>query len=144
MTARESDESSTRPSRWSLLERRRIVELTHVKGASISGIALAHGLHPTVLSRWRSLYRAGKLSDTSPRERSSGSAAGATLLPVMISGRRPEDEATSEVAVRSPASLRTYESAVVHVSFSSGVALRIETGSLDVTFVRALLAELRG
>jgi transposase-like protein len=126
-----------------LSEKRRIVELTHIKGASISEIALAQGIHPTILSRWRSLYRAGKLSDDSPRERPpSVTPAGAALLPVMISTRNPKD--ASQAVASSPASSRTHENAIIHVSFSSGAALRIETGSLDVTFVCALLAELRG
>jgi transposase-like protein len=143
MAVTEPRNSSVRQPRWSLSEKRRIVELTHVKGASISAIALAQGIHPTILSRWRSLYRAGKLSDDSPRERSSGAMAGAALLPVMISTRRSEDAPVAQVAVDSPVSSRTHESAVVHVSFSSGAALRIETGSLDASLVCALLAELR-
>src|SRR5438105_1454863 len=125
MVATETRNSSARPHRWSLSEKRRIVELTHDKGASISEIALAHGVHPTVLSRWRSFYRAGKLSDTSPRERSSGTAARATLLPVMISTRHPEDADVSQVAVGSSASARTHENGIIHVSFSSGTTLRI-------------------
>lgn len=92
------------------------------------------------------LYRrtVGKLSDDPPRERSSGTAAGTTLLPVMISTRHPDGTAITQSAVDSTAIARPHESAVVHVSLSSGATLRIETGSLDVSFVCALLAELRG
>jgi transposase-like protein len=144
MAAKETRNSSDRLRRWSLSEKRRIVELTHSKGASISEIALAHGLHPTSLSHWRSLYRAGKMSDASQRAHPSGATVQAALLPVMISTRHPGDASVSQAAVDSSTSLRTHENAVIHVSFSSGTALRIETGSLDVTFVRALLAELRG
>lgn len=135
---------SARQHRWSLSEKRRIVELTHGKGASISEIALAHGIHRTVLSRWRSLYRAGKLSDGLPRKRSSGTGAGATLLPVMISTRHQEEADVSQVTVSSTASSRTHEKAVIHMNLPSGATLRIETGSLDATFVCTLLAELRG
>lgn len=144
MVATETRNSSARPHRWSLSEKRRIVELTHSKGSSVSEIALAHDIHPTVLSRWRSWYRAGKLSDGLPRKRSSGTAAGAALLPVMISTRHPEEADISKVTVGSRASSHTHENAVIHVSFSSGATLRIETGLLDATFVCALLAELRG
>jgi transposase-like protein len=144
MAAKETRSSSDHLRRWSLSEKRRIVELTHSKGASISEIALAHGLHPTSLSHWRSLYRAGKLSDASPRAHPPGATMQATLLPVMISTRHPGDASVSQAAVDSSASLRTHENAVIHVSFSSGATLRVEIGSLDVTFVRALLAELRG
>ena len=144
MAATETRNPSDRLRRWPLSEKRRIVELTHGKGASISKIALAHGLHPTSLSHWRSLYRAGKLSDDPPRKRSSGTAAETTLLPVMISTRHPEDAAIAQPALDFPASSRTHENAIVHVSLSSGATLRIETCSLDVSLVRALLAELRG
>lgn len=144
MAARETLDSSDRPRRWSSLEKRRIVELTHSKGASISEIALAHGIHPTSLSHWRSLYRDGKLSDAALRKRSFGTAAEATLLPVMISTRHPEEEAVSLVASDSAASTRTHPNGIVQVSLSSGATLRIETPSLDAPFVCALLAELRG
>lgn len=144
MAATETRHSPARQSRWSLSEKRRIVELTHVKGASISEIALAQGIHPTILSRWRSLYRAGKLSDDAPRDRSPSAAAETTLLPVMISTRHPEDAPVGRDAVVVPAISRMHENTVFHMSFSSGSTLRIETCSLDVTFVRALLAELRG
>jgi transposase-like protein len=122
-----------------LSEKRRIVELTHVKGASISEIALAHGIHSTLLSRWRSLYRTGKLSDNPPCKRSSDAASAAALLPIMISAKRPEE---GDPVADIPA--RTDQSAIVHVHLSSGTTLRIETGSLDTSFVRALLVELRG
>jgi transposase-like protein len=144
MVATETRKSSDRLRRWSLSEKRRIVELTHSKGASISEIALAHGLHPTSLSHWRSLYRAGKLSDASPRAHPSGSTMQAALLPVMISTRHQGDASVSQASVDSSASLRTHEKAILHVSFSSGATLRIETGSLDATFVCAVVAELRG
>lgn len=143
MAAKESRDPSV-PRRWSASEKRRIVELSLRKGTSVSEVALAHGLHPTSLSHWRSLYHAGKLSQNSPRARTSGTAAGAALLPVMISTRHPEDAAIAQPAVDFPASSRTHENAVVHVSLPSGATLRIETGSADATFVCALLAELRG
>ena len=124
MAAKETKNLSARPPRWPLSEKRRIVELTHVKGASISEIAEAHGIHPTILSRWRSWYRAGKLSDDAPRERSSGAAATTTLLPVMISTRHSEDAAIAPPAMDFRASSRAPENAVVHVSLSSGVTVR--------------------
>lgn len=144
MTVTETRTSPARLPRWSSSEKRRIVELTHGKGASISEIARAHDIHPTVLSRWRSLYRSGKLSDDPARKRSSNAAPAAALLPVMISARRSEDARIADAIVDSPVRSHAQESIVVHVSLSSGTTLRIESGRLDATFVRALLAELRG
>jgi len=140
MVATKTRNSSARPPRWPLSEKKRIVELTHGKGASVAEIALAHGLHPTVLSRWRSLYRTGKLSDAAQRKRSSTAEPGTALLPVMISTRSLEDAAIAQTVARS----RRHENAVVHIGLSSGATIRIETDSLDATFVCALLAELRG
>jgi transposase-like protein len=143
MAITDTQDSSARPRRWSLSEKRRIVGLTQSKGASISEIALAHDLHPTSLSHWRSLYRAGKLSDGSPRERSSGTAAKSALLPVVISARRSSSAPALSAAVHSVASSRAHESDIVHVTLSSGAAIRIEGKSLDASLVCALLAELR-
>src|SRR5476651_169345 len=98
MAAKETRSSSDHLRRWSLSEKRRIVELTHSKGASISEIALAHGLHPTSLSHWRSLYRAGKMFDASPRAHPPGATVQAALLPVMISTRHPGDASVSQAA----------------------------------------------
>jgi transposase-like protein len=142
MATTKTQYSSVRPRRWSLSEKRRIVELTQSKGASISEIALAHGIHPTSLSHWRSLYRTGKLSEGSPRDPSSGVAAQAALLPVVISTRRQTGAPASQAAVRSTVSSCTH--GIVHVTLSSGATLRIESKSLDATFVCALLAELGG
>ena len=46
---------------WPLAEKRRIVELTLRAGVSVRAIAREQGVHPTSLSHWRTLYRAGKL-----------------------------------------------------------------------------------
>jgi transposase-like protein len=125
MAVTETRNSPARSLRWSSSEKRRIVELTHGKGASISEIARSQGIHPTVLSRWRSLYRSGKLSDNPPRRRSSNAAPAAALLPVMISVRGSEDEGIGDAIVDSPARSHAQESTVIHVSLSSGTTLRI-------------------
>lgn len=143
MAATESCDPSV-PRRWSASEKRRIVELSLRDGTSVSEVALAHGLHPTSLSHWRSLYHARKLSQNSPCARTSRTAAGAALLPVMISTGSQADAPVSQTAGAFTAGLGTYERDIVHVTLSSGATLRIETGSADATFVCALLAELRG
>jgi transposase-like protein len=143
MATTESRDPSV-PRRWSASEKCRIVELSLREGASVSEIALAHGIHHTSLSHWRSLYRAGKLSQNSPRARTSRTAAGAALLPVMISTGSQADAPVSQTTGDFAAGLGTYERDIVHVTLSSGATLRIETGSADATFVCALLAELRG
>jgi transposase-like protein len=51
-------------------EKRRIVQLTLVEGASVVAIAHEHGVHPNSLGQWKALYRAGKLdAPAKPRAR---------------------------------------------------------------------------
>jgi hypothetical protein len=72
------------------------------------------------------LYRAGKLSDGSPRKHSSGTAAKDALLPVVISARRSSSSPALPTAVHSVASSRAHESDIVHVTLASGAMIRIE------------------
>jgi transposase-like protein len=130
--------------RWPTVEKRRIVELTLREGASISEIALAHGIHPTSLSHWRSLYRAEKLTGESRRKPTRGSTASAKFLPVTIAAEQEQNTRSARATVTSTVSMQMRESSTVHLSLPSGVTVRFETGTLDVAFVRALLAELRG
>jgi transposase-like protein len=44
-----------------LEEERRIVEETHVKGASVSSVAHRHEVNPNQVFAWRQLYRQGLL-----------------------------------------------------------------------------------
>lgn len=37
------------------------VKLSHLKGASVKGVAESLGIHPFMLSRWRKEYREGKI-----------------------------------------------------------------------------------
>jgi transposase-like protein len=129
--------------RWPTVEKRRIVELTLREGASISEIALAHGIHPTSLSHWRSLYRAEKLTGESPRKHARGSATSAKFLPVTIAAEQEQNTRLSRATVSSTVSMQMRESSTVYLSLPSGATVRFETGALDFAFVRALLAELR-
>src|SRR5664279_6489857 len=57
-------------------EKRRIVELTLVEGASVVGIARESDVNPNSVHRWKALYRAGKLdASVKPRARVAGPAA---------------------------------------------------------------------
>jgi transposase-like protein len=130
--------------RWSTSEKRRIVELTLREGASVFEIALAHGIHTTSLSHWRSQYRAGKLTGKSSRKHVRGSAASAKLLPVTIAAEQEEHTRSARATVSSTVSMQMRESNTVYLSLPSGATIRFETGTLDVALIRALLAELRG
>jgi len=58
----------------SLEEKRRIVEETLAEGASVAGVARAHGVNANLVFNWRKLCKAGRL----------GGRGGAKLLPVKV------------------------------------------------------------
>lgn len=141
MSASEAPRRGAPRSRWSISEKRRIVELSLSEGASVSEIALAHGLHHTSLSRWRSLYRSGELSGGSARKRACSSTASEKFFPVMIT----EEQERNAQSPRATTSMKTQmrESGTVSLSLPSGATLHFEIGTLDFAFIRALLVELR-
>jgi transposase-like protein len=119
-------------------EKRRIVELTLVEGASVVAIAHEHGVHPNSLGQWKALYRAGKLdAPANPRARAAGPAGSATFVPVSLAPevRRPQPAMRSEAAFG--------RSSIVQLVLASGATLRIETTALDAALVCALVAELQ-
>jgi transposase-like protein len=137
--AAEKSASQRAPRRYlSPAEKRRIVELTLVEGASVVGIARESDLNPNSVHRWKALYRAGKL-DASAKRRAhvAGPAASATFVPVSMI---PEVR-RSEPATRSDAAVG--RSGIVQLMLASGATLRIETAALDAALVCALVAELR-
>ena len=88
--------SERRVRRWrSVAEKRRIVELTFVPGASVALVARAHGVNANQVFKWRGEFERGELSEPV--------LASASLLPVPpLAGlflpatpplRRPHDNA---------------------------------------------------
>ena len=116
------------PRRWSVEEKRRIVELTQVAGASISAIAHEHDVHPTVVSQWRKLYREGKLAERSPQNGLKASDP-AMFLPVKLQ---------SKTALTALAGHTLLE-----VALPSGTVIRIETPVLDAQLLCTLLAQVQ-
>ena len=122
--------------RWPLAEKRRIVELTLRAGASIQTIAREQGIHPTSLSHWRTLYRAGKL-DLPSTSQVRTSVPRATLLPVSIASaaREPQPSSRPDAAIGG--------GDVLHLTLVSGATLRIEARALDAGLLCALVAALQ-
>jgi transposase len=125
--------------RWPAAEKRRIVELTLRAGASVGEIAREHGVHPTSLSHWKKLYRAGKLDaqDQSTPRVAAAPPASATFVPVSLirAVRRPQPPARPDAGACGRS--------VVQLVLTSGATLRIETGALDAALVCALVVALR-
>ena len=61
-----------------LEEKRRIVEETHVKGASVSSVARRHEVNANQVFAWRQLYRKGLLDPKAAPEKTE-------MLPVRVS-----------------------------------------------------------
>ena len=139
MASSEASNHGSAARSWPVAEKRRIVELTLREGASISEIARAHGLHYNSVSRWRALYRSGKLKAPSrPAPQVPTPAASAALLPVTISsGVR-----AARLAAPSPTA-RGREISIVQLTLPSGATFRLECGELDAALVSVLLAEAR-
>ena len=49
--------------RRSIAEKRRIVELAMLPGASVAGVARQHGVNANMVHYWRNLYRQGRLGE---------------------------------------------------------------------------------
>lgn len=103
--------------RRSVAEKRRIVELTLVAGASVALVARAHGVNANQVFKWRREYERGELVKALPSS---------SLLPVVLSG------------CDSPQ--RT--SASIHIEFPGRVLISIE-GDADPTLLRSILESLR-
>jgi transposase len=103
--------------RRSVAEKRRIVELTLVAGASVALVARAHGVNANQVFKWRREYERGELA--APPSPSS-------LLPVVLSGAdRPQTISAS-----------------IHIEFPGRALISIESGA-DPILLRSILESLR-
>ena len=105
--------------RWrSVAEKRRIVELTLVPGASVALVARAHGVNANQVFKWRREFERGQLL-----ERVS---APASLLPVVLSDRdKPQAS-----------------SACIHIELQGRALISIASGA-DAALLRTILECLR-
>jgi transposase len=113
--------------RWTVEEKRRIVEETLVEGASVARVARAHGVNANQVFGWRRLYRAGRL----------GGGGAVKLLPVSVSENSPPPIVSprSEHPVAMPGPGR------IHIELRHA-QVRIEGGA-DPALLRVLLECLR-
>jgi transposase len=114
--------------RWSIAEKRRVVEETLVEGASVARVARAHGINANQVFGWRRLYLAGRLGEPKP---------GIKLLPVRVS----ESEAAPIAVEHHPSDFQPAQPGTIHIELRQA-QVRIE-GSADPAVVRVLLECLR-
>lgn len=118
--------------RWSVEEKRRIVELTLVPGASVARIAQAEGVNANQVFLWRRAYRKGEL------------LAGSALLPVLIEADASGcAELTSDVDVAQAATEQPVAalSGSIHIEFPGRAAISVERGA-DRALLRTILESL--
>ena len=130
VTPRDKEDSVVwRRQRWSIAQKRRIVEETLTPGTSVARVARAHNVNTNQVFGWRRLYMAGRLGEQK---------AGIKLLPVRVSEEQPASvvvEHGGRDCFQPPAAGRIY--------LELGKAqMRIE-GNADPALVRVLLECLR-
>lgn len=117
--------------RYTLSEKRAMVEETHAHGASVPEVAQRHGVNANLLSVWRRQHKFGKLADDVSREQPM-------LLPVKVG---TPTLVPSERAMAQNAPKRA--SAQIEVEFAGGHRLRICSG-VDRPLLRELIRVLSG
>ncbi len=132
-TAKSELASAVQRQRRSIAEKRRIVEETLVEGASVAGIARAHGVNANQLFGWRRLYLSGRLGESKPAMK---------LLPVRVGESLPpatthaHNEGPALIEVTTPKPIP----GTIHIELRQA-QMRIE-GSADPELVRVLLKYL--
>jgi transposase-like protein len=127
-------------------EKRRIVELTFLPGASVSRVAQAEGVNSHQVFDWRRAYRNGKLA--------AGKHESCKLLPVIVSAPDAgiDAESTAEAsngavdastAPRTAASSAHVQTATssIHIELPGRATIRVENG-VNTALLRAVLTIL--
>lgn len=118
-----------RRRRWSDREKGRIVREVRRPGAILREVAQRHGLHPSLLTRWRAQHRT-VVKKVPPRQ--------ARLLPVRVEPQtRSAPRASRVEEIRS----RTSKLGSIEVEFSTGRRVHIQ-GMVHAQTLRTLLQEL--
>jgi len=115
--------------KYTIAEKRAMVEETKRRGASVAEVAQKHGVNANLLFGWRRLYQQGVLVE-------EALAAKATLLPVKVSTPTVmPSERVKGTMPRAPAKESVVGS--IEIEFAGGVRLRVR-GRVD----RATLARV--
>jgi len=120
--------------RRSIADKRRIVELAMLPGASVAGVARQHGVNANMVHYWRNLYRQGRLGEKR--------ANSICLLPVSVSEPAVDPASQSASKASSASAVMPAPTAgVIYLEFPKA-HLRIESGA-DAGLVRVVLETLQ-
>ena len=117
-----------RRRKWSDREKAQIVQEAQRAGARLQEVARRHGLHPSLLTRWRAQYRTVRKKAVRREVR---------LLPVTVE----RQIARFQPARADNKHQDTSTSGTIEVEFSAGRRLHIQ-GIVDTQTLRTLLQEL--
>jgi transposase len=118
-----------RRRRWSDQEKAQIVREVQRPGAILQEVAQCHGLHPSLLTRWRAQHRT--VVKKAPLRQ-------ARLLPVRV---EPQTRSTPRASRVDDIRSRASKLGSIEVEFSTGRRVHIQ-GMVDAQTLRTLLQEL--
>lgn len=118
--------------RHTLEQKRRIVEETHVRGASVATVARHHQVNANQVFAWRQLYRQGLLEE-------KAAAEAAKMLPVKVTTPTVLPSEHSRPAPRS--TQRGYLHGCIEIELPSGACIRIH-GPVDRGALKHVVALL--
>jgi transposase len=121
--------------RYTLAEKRAIVEETRQRGSSVAAVGQRHGINANVLFGWRRLYRQGLLSADAADEAPA-------LLPVTIETPTvvPGEPAPG---TERPRARRRDRGGAIEIEFADGVRVRVR-GGVDRATLARVIAVLSG
>ncbi|MCE4558277.1 IS66-like element accessory protein TnpA [Roseateles cellulosilyticus] len=117
--------------------KRELVRQCLLPGASVSSIAMAHGINANLVFKWRREHRAVEASGSGPAQ-----ASAPQLLPITLASPTPNDAAAASAPPVPTSTTRTIPSAgSIELDFA-GARLRLR-GAVDQDSLVALLSALR-
>lgn len=121
-TSTTQESVAAKRQRWTIKQKRQIVEEALVPGASVARVARSHGVNANQVFYWRKQHLAGRL----------GSSSAIKLLPVTVD---PSPSAAAVVPAERPSP------GAIHIKLRQA-QIRIE-GNADAILVRMVLDALR-
>lgn len=115
--------------KYTVAEKRAIVEETKVKGASVADVAQRHGINANLVFGWRRLFQQGLLK--------ADAAVAASLVPVKITTPTviPAERVNGKAASRPRHRQRD---GVIEIEFAGGIRVRVHGGVDRATLARVL------
>lgn len=116
--------------------KRELVRQCMLPGASVSSIAMAHGINANLVFKWRREHCAAEAAGAGPAQASTS-----LLLPITLAPATPSDAAAASAPVPTPCATRA-SAGSIELDFA-GARLRLR-GAVDQDSLVALLTALRG